>query len=53
MNIPPSTLRILAAAIEDYRTVTPPDEATPAALAEYIAMYLVGSNLTIRPHTTA
>ncbi|MFD9306113.1 hypothetical protein ACFWCB_26250 [Streptomyces sp. NPDC060048] len=49
MSVPPSTLRIVAAAIEDYRTVTPPDEATPAALAEYIAMYLHSSSLTIRP----
>lgn len=52
MNIPPGTLRVLAAAIEDYRTVTPPAEATPAGLAEYIALYLASSSLTIRPDTT-
>lgn len=53
MNTPPSTVRIVVAAIEDYTTVTPPTEATPEALAEYIAMYLHSSGLPVRPDTTA
>ncbi|MGW2985437.1 hypothetical protein [Streptomyces goshikiensis] len=43
----PEALRVMAAAIEDHRVVTPPDQSTPAALAEAIAFYLISSGWTI------
>lgn len=45
--VPEEVLRVIAAAIEDHRTVTPPDRSSPAALAEDIAVYLISSHWTL------
>ncbi|MGW2580815.1 hypothetical protein ACWCYZ_05660 [Streptomyces virginiae] len=42
-------LLVIAAAIEDYRTLVPPDRATPTNLAEVIGEYLISSDWTIAP----
>lgn len=47
-----AALDVVAAAIEDYRVITPPDEATPEGLATAIGEYLAGSHLTICPTST-
>ncbi|WP_158718434.1 MULTISPECIES: hypothetical protein [Streptomyces] len=52
-GISPGALTVLAAAIEDYRVLTPPDEATPAGLATAIGEYLASSGLTICPDPDA
>ncbi|MER6198000.1 hypothetical protein ABT234_11630 [Streptomyces sp. NPDC001586] len=46
-GVPDEALRVIAAAIDDHRTLTPPDQSTPAGLAEAIAGYLISSGWTI------
>ncbi|MFB7171107.1 hypothetical protein ACFCYM_09835 [Streptomyces sp. NPDC056254] len=46
-GVPDAALLVIAAAIEDHRTVTPPDQSTPAGLAEFIAAYLISSHWTL------
>ncbi|MFG2993976.1 hypothetical protein ACGFZK_32575 [Streptomyces sp. NPDC048257] len=46
-GVPDAALRVIAAAIEDYRTLVPPDRSTPALLAETIAEYLISSHWTV------
>ncbi|WP_158721169.1 hypothetical protein [Streptomyces sp. NRRL S-241] len=52
-GVPGSALQVIAAAIEDYRVLVPPDRATPAALAEVIGEYLISSDWTITPAVPA
>ncbi|WP_328739907.1 hypothetical protein OHA91_22905 [Streptomyces erythrochromogenes] len=52
-GISSTSMAVLTAAIEDYRVLTPPDEATPAGLATAIGEYLASSGLTICPDTDA
>ncbi|MFE5675081.1 hypothetical protein ACFQ7B_07675 [Streptomyces erythrochromogenes] len=52
-SISSTSMAVLTAAIEDYRDITPPDEATPAGLATRIGEYLAGSGLTICPDSEA
>jgi hypothetical protein len=46
---PPSVRAIVDAAIDDYRTVTPPEQQTPAGLTDQIGQYLVSSGYAVRP----
>lgn len=48
-GIPDTSRAVLLAAIEDYRVLTPPDQATPDGLTDAIAVYLASSGLTICP----
>lgn len=48
-GVPAMALLVIAAAIEDYRTLVPPDRATPTNLAEVIGEYLISSDWTIAP----
>ncbi|MCP9205537.1 hypothetical protein [Streptomyces cucumeris] len=45
--IPPAALAVMTAAAEDYRLLTPPDQATPAGLVDHVAEYLVSSGYRI------
>ncbi|MEV8354648.1 hypothetical protein ACFVTT_35395 [Streptomyces niveus] len=47
--IPGAALAVLAAAYDDYRLITPPEQQTPAGAADYAAQYLLSSGYTIRP----
>ncbi|GAA4706237.1 hypothetical protein [Streptomyces youssoufiensis] len=47
--IAPAALAVMTAAAEDYRILTPPDEQTPAGLADYQASYLLAEGYAIRP----
>ncbi len=46
-GVPDAALLVITAAIEDHRVITPPDQSTPAGLAEFIAAYLIGSDWTL------
>ncbi|MGP3686504.1 hypothetical protein ACTVZO_17660 [Streptomyces sp. IBSNAI002] len=46
-GVPDTVLSVIAAAIEDHRVLTPPDQSTPAGLAEAIATYLVSSGWSL------
>ncbi|MEU1494321.1 hypothetical protein ABZ456_29215 [Streptomyces sp. NPDC005776] len=46
---PPSVSAIVAAAIDDYRMVTPPDQQTPAGLTDRIGQYLLSSGYAVQP----
>ena len=50
-SISPAAIAVMAAAAEDYRLTTPPDQATPAGVAERIAEYLLSSGYAIAPTT--
>ncbi|MFD6414010.1 hypothetical protein [Nocardia asteroides] len=47
--IPAAALRVIAAAADDYRVVTPRDERHPAGLAQTVATYLLSSGYEVRP----
>lgn len=47
--IPPAALAVIAAALDDYRMLTPPDLTTPHGAAEQIAQYLLSSGYRITP----
>lgn len=51
-GIPPAAVAVIAAALDDYRTTTPPNEQTPHDAAARAAEYLAGSGYTITPDTT-
>lgn len=46
-GVPDAALLVIAAAIEDHRVITPPDQSTPAGLAQFIAAYLISSDWTL------
>lgn len=46
---PPAVRAVIDAAIADYRTLTPPDEQTPADLTDRIGLYLVSSGYAVQP----
>ncbi|MEV6313390.1 hypothetical protein AB0M10_32975 [Streptomyces sp. NPDC051840] len=45
----PGARAVVEAAADDYRITTPPEEQTPAGLADRIAEYLASSGYDIRP----
>ncbi|WP_432010151.1 hypothetical protein [Streptomyces cucumeris] len=45
--IPHAARAVMTAAAEDYRLLTPPDQATPAELIDHVAEYLVSSGYRI------
>ncbi|MFE2794612.1 hypothetical protein ACFXEF_18880 [Brevibacterium sediminis] len=47
--IPAAALRVIAAAADDYRVVTPRDERHPAGLAQTVATYMLSSGYEVRP----
>ncbi|WP_263165439.1 hypothetical protein [Streptomyces sp. SCSIO ZS0520] len=47
--IPEAAIAVIAAALEDHRLLTPPDESTPRVQAEYAAMYLASSGYALVP----
>jgi hypothetical protein len=47
--IPPAALAVIAAALDDYRLITPPDLTTPEGASEQIAQYLLSSGYRITP----
>ncbi len=46
-GVPDAALLVITAAIEDHRVITPPDQSTPAGLAQFIAAYLISSHWTL------
>lgn len=46
---PPAAIAVIAAAIDDYRLITPPEQQTPADLTDRIGQYLLSSGYLIRP----
>ncbi|MFY0511827.1 hypothetical protein ACOMD4_15795 [Streptomyces anulatus] len=45
-------LAVIEAAIDDYRCETPPDQQTPAGLADRITEYLTSSGYDLHPAAT-
>lgn len=46
---PPSVSAVVAAAIEDYRLIVPPEQQTPAGLTDRIGQYLISSGYKVGP----
>ncbi|MFJ4852424.1 hypothetical protein [Streptomyces sp. NPDC088730] len=46
---PPAAAAIVAAAIDDYRLITPPEQQTPAGLTDRIGQYLISSGYMVGP----
>lgn len=51
--IPGAALAVMRAAADDYRQHTPPNQATPAGIADHIAKDLTSYGYEIRPATGA
>lgn len=49
---PPAAAAIVAAAIDDYRLLVPPDRQTPAGLTDRIGQYLISSGYAVQPDVT-
>lgn len=48
---PPAAAAIVAAAIDDYRLIVPPEHQTPAGLTDRIGQYLISSGYAVQPDT--
>ncbi len=47
--VPDEARRLIAAALEDHRVLTPPDESTPDGQAAAVVTYLISSGWAVTP----